>query len=70
MRFMRSLRTAIKTSGRTRYRLSKDARVAESVLSRFMSGETSLAIETAERVAGALGFEIVLRRKRRGRKGG
>lgn len=66
------MREVIETSGQSRYRISKATGIAESVLSRFMSGETALAVETVERLADYLGLEIVLRPKRgRGaRKGG
>ncbi|MEW6249650.1 MAG: helix-turn-helix transcriptional regulator [Planctomycetota bacterium] len=61
---LEKLRNAIETSGQSRYRISKQTGVAESVLSRFTSGETRLSIETAERLAEYLGHEIVLRPKR------
>jgi transcriptional regulator with XRE-family HTH domain len=61
------MRKAIETSGQSRYRISKDTGVAESVLSRFMSGKTALTVETVERLADYLGLEIVLRPKRRTR---
>lgn len=66
------LRKAMESSGQSRYRISKETGIAESVLSRFMSGETALTVETVERLADYLGLEIVLRPKRgRGtRKGG
>jgi transcriptional regulator with XRE-family HTH domain len=60
-----SLRAAIKSSGQSRYQIAKATGVAESVLSRFMSGERGLSIETAERIAAHLGLEVVLRRRKR-----
>lgn len=57
------LRKAIQTSGRTRYRISRATGVAESVLSRFVNGQTGLSVETAEKVAEYLGLEITLRPK-------
>lgn len=66
------MRKAMETSGQSRYRISKETGIAESVLSRFMSGETALTVETVERLADYLGLEIVLRPKRGcgARKGG
>jgi antitoxin component HigA of HigAB toxin-antitoxin module len=66
------MRTAMESRGQSRYRISKETGIAESVLSRFMSRETALTVETVERLADYLGLEIVLRPKRgRGaRKGG
>jgi transcriptional regulator with XRE-family HTH domain len=59
------MRKAMETSGQSRYRISKETGIAESVLSRFMSGETALTVETVERLADYLGLEIVLSPKRR-----
>lgn len=66
------MRSAIEASGQSRYRISKETGIAESVLSRFVNGETVLTVETAERLADYLGLEIVLRPKqgRNVRKGG
>lgn len=60
-----ALRKAIETSGKTRYRISQDTDVAQSQLSRLMSGERGLQIDTVERLAKYLGLEIVIRPKRR-----
>ena len=59
------LMSAIERSGQTRYAISKGSGVNPSQLSRFMSGERSLSFESAEKVAGYLQLEIVLRPKRR-----
>ncbi len=60
---------AIEASGKTRYRIAQDTGVAESVLSRLMSGERGLSIDALETLADYLGLEIVMRPKRRRRKG-
>jgi ribosome-binding protein aMBF1 (putative translation factor) len=57
------MRKAIETSGQSRYQISKGTGIAESVLSRFMSGETALTVETVERLAAYLGLVIVVRPK-------
>ncbi len=63
------LKAAIRDSAKTRYRLAQETGVAESALSRLMSGQRGLSIEAAEKLAGALGMEIILRpAKRRGGK--
>lgn len=68
---LNTMRKAIEASGQSRYRISQETGIAESVLSRFMRGETGLTVETGERLADYLGLEIVVRPKRRGtRKGG
>jgi len=55
------LRQAIRESGKTRYRLAEDSGIAESALSRLMSGERGLSIETADKLAETLGLEIIIR---------
>jgi transcriptional regulator with XRE-family HTH domain len=68
--FMDAMRAAVAASGKSRYRIAQDTGIAESILSRLMSGETSLAADNAEKLADYLGLEIVLRPKRaRSRKG-
>lgn len=66
---MDQLRRAIERSGETPYAIAKGAGVHKSQLSRLLSGERGLSTECAERVAGYLGLEIVLRPKGRGGKG-
>ena len=63
------IRRAIATSGKTEYRIAKEAGIAQSQLSRLGSGERSLTVETVEKLADCLGLEIIIRPKRR-RKGG
>ena len=59
-----TIRAAIEASGETRYRIAKETGIAESQLSRLMSGERGLSAETIERLADYLGLEIVVRAKR------
>lgn len=59
-----TIRRAIETSGKTRYRIAQEAGIAQSQLSRLMSGECGLNVETIERLAAYLGLEIVVRPKR------
>ena len=59
---------AIEASGMTRYRIAQESGIAESVLSRLMSGERGLSIETAERLADYFDLEITIRPKSRRRK--
>ncbi len=46
------------------YELARDAGVDRSVLSRFLAGERTITLETADRLAGRLGLSI----ERRGRQ--
>jgi hypothetical protein len=59
------LRGIIKTRGLTPYAVAQSARVAPSVVSRFINGERGLSTETWDKVADALGLE--LKETRRGR---
>ncbi|MGD0596780.1 MAG: helix-turn-helix transcriptional regulator [Sedimentisphaerales bacterium] len=57
------IRKAIKASGKSRYRLSKDTSIPQSQLSRLMTGEKALSIESLEKLIKALGLEIIIRPK-------
>ncbi len=61
------LRAAIVDSGLTHYRIAKDAGVTADIVSRFVSGERQLKIETAGRIAEVLGLELVARSRNRKR---
>ncbi len=61
------LKAAIDGSGQSRYALSCASGVAQSALSRFMSGERGLSLESAARLADALGLELRPKRSRKGR---
>ncbi len=67
-RLLDEIRDAIEASGKTRYRIAQESGIAESMLSRLMSGERGLSIDALETLADYLGLEIVMRPKRR-RKG-
>ena len=69
MEILEAIRDAIETSGKSRYQLARESGVAESVLSRLVSGERGLSVGTVQRLADALGLEIVIRPQRRRRKG-
>lgn len=66
-----SIRNAIEASGQSRYRIAQEADIAQSQLSRLMSGERGLRIDTVQRLAHYLGLEIIIRpKRRRAKKGG
>jgi transcriptional regulator with XRE-family HTH domain len=62
------LKTAIKESGVSRYRIAQDTGILETSLSRFMRGETSLRLDRADVLAEYLGLRLVLRQHRKGEK--
>jgi transcriptional regulator with XRE-family HTH domain len=61
------LKAAIEASGESRYALSCKSGVLQSAVSRFMSGERSLSLESAARLADALGLELRPKRSRKGK---
>ena len=66
-----TIRHAIDASGHSRYRIAQETNIAQSQLSRLMSGERGLRIDTVQRLADYLGLEIIVRPKRgRAKKGG
>ncbi len=56
---------AIGTCGYSRYHISKETGVSQAALSRFMSGERSLTLDTVDVLADFLGLELVSKRKGR-----
>ena len=67
-RLLEAIKKQVETSDKTRYRIAKESGVTASQLSRLMSGERGLSIESLEHLADYLGLEVILRPKRR-RKG-
>ena len=59
------VRRAIDASGMSRYRISKELGIAESTLSRFMSGQTGLSMEYLDALADLLDLNITVGRKGR-----
>jgi len=53
------IRAAMVASGLTRYQLSQQTGIAQSVLGRFASGERDLTLSTASRLAPTLGLELL-----------
>jgi len=54
------LRRAITDSGLTRYAIGKVSGVDTAVIDRFVSGERDIRLETAGRIAEALGCKLVI----------
>jgi transcriptional regulator with XRE-family HTH domain len=57
-----ALKRAIENSGYTNYALSGRSGVSQSVLNRFTSGERDITLETASKIAAAIGAELKLRK--------
>jgi DNA-binding phage protein len=52
------LKQAIRTSGKTVYRISKDSGVGSDQLSRFLSGKRTLELPAVERICRALNLQL------------
>lgn len=59
------IRRAVDASGLSRYRISKELGVAESTMSRFMSGEGGLSMRHLDAMAELLELNITAARQRR-----
>jgi DNA-binding phage protein len=53
------LRRAIKTSGKTRYRIWRETGIAQETLSRFVSGKGGLSIDGIDKLGECLGLNLV-----------
>jgi plasmid maintenance system antidote protein VapI len=56
--FSDELRRAVDACGLSRYRLCKELSIAESTLSRFMSGERGLTMKCLDRLAALLDLHL------------
>ena len=54
------LRQAIRKSGKTASWITKDAEVDEGNLSRFLSGQAGVSVETAEKICKSIGLKLSL----------
>lgn len=63
--FAQQLRAAIEDSDMSRYQLAKESGVSQSMLSRFVHGQSDLTLEKAQLVADVLGLRIALKKGRR-----
>jgi transcriptional regulator with XRE-family HTH domain len=60
-RIIEAIRKAMEASDKTRYRLWKETGIDQAHLSRLASGEAGLSVANLERLAQALGVEIIVR---------
>lgn len=64
-----TMRTEVDMCGKSRYRISKDTGISQSLLCRLMNGERGLSIENLELLAEYLELDIVIKPKNQQRKG-
>lgn len=60
------LRRAIETADKSRYVLWQETGIDQATLSRFMAGKGGLSVDGWDRLAEALGLELVARTKKGG----
>jgi transcriptional regulator with XRE-family HTH domain len=63
------VRRAIDASGKSRYRICKEAAIGQPTLSRFMHGIAGLSIESLDRLADCLGLNITMDNRPHKQKG-
>lgn len=59
------IREAVDASGMSRYRICKELGIAESILSRFMSGKAGLSLRTLDRLAKLLDLHLAAPKRRK-----
>lgn len=62
---LNTIRKAMQASDKTRYRLWKETGIDQAHLSRLLAGEVGLSVDNLERLAEALGLEIIIRPAKR-----
>jgi plasmid maintenance system antidote protein VapI len=55
------IRSAVNASGMSRYAIAKALGIAESTMSRFVSGQNGLSMEYLDRLGELLGLHVVVR---------
>ncbi len=56
--FSDQLREAIERSGKSRYAISRETGIAQSILSRFVHGDAGLSLENVDRICESIGVRI------------
>ena len=64
------LREVLKREGVTAYRLWRELDVDQGELSRFFKGKQNISLGMLERITDHLGYDLVLVKRKRPRKGG
>jgi transcriptional regulator with XRE-family HTH domain len=65
IRLSDQIRQAVDASGLSRYRISKGLGIAESTMSRFMSGQGGLSMEYLDALADLLGLNVTTDKRQR-----
>ena len=65
--FSDQIRRAVDRSGYSRYRIWKEIGIDQAVMSRFMSGQGGLSIQSLDRLAKLLGLTVGVKKAKKGR---
>lgn len=68
-KFGKSMRQKLRSSVMSCYEISRQSGIAQSQISRFLNGEGTITIDTAERLAAAMDFRLELVRNSTRKKG-
>ena len=68
-RFSEQLRRALETSDKTRYRISKETGIDQSILSRFVNRAAGLSMENVDKLVECLGLRLLAEDRPEKRKG-
>jgi transcriptional regulator with XRE-family HTH domain len=62
--FSDQIRQAIKDTGLSRYRICCEAKIDQGLMSRFMSGKSSISMDALDRLAVVIGLSVTRKRQR------
>ena len=62
-KFSDDLRRAIAQSDKSRYQISMETGIAQSTLSKFVSGKGGLSVEGIDRICESIGARLIVERK-------
>ena len=67
-RLLDAIRSAVESSGKTRYQIAKESGISAGQLSRLINRQRGMTLETLERLATYMGLEIKVVRGRSAKK--
>ena len=65
--FSDQIRRAVDRSGFSRYRIWQEIDIDQALMSRFMSGQGGLSIQSLDRLAKLLGLTVGVKKSKKGR---
>ena len=68
--FSDEIRAAVKSGGKTRYRIAKETGIDAAALCRFVQGQVGLSMDNLDKLAECIGLHVVTEQDPRAKKGG